>query len=69
MKICAISIFVENQDEAEQIYNEGLGFKLKHNIAMGTQSTLTAVSGEDPDGTELLLQHSDRPAVSAAEGL
>lgn len=35
MKIIAMSIFVNNQDEAQQFYTEKLGFKLKHNIEMG----------------------------------
>jgi len=63
MKIYVTSIFVDDQDKAEKFYTETLGFKVKHNIALGANRWLTVVSEEDPEGTELLLEPSDHPAV------
>lgn len=63
MKIYVTSVFVDDQDKAEKFYTGILGFKVKHNIPLGTNRWLTVVSEEDPDGTELLLEPSDHPAV------
>lgn len=63
MKIYVTSIFVENQDKAEKFYTDILGFKVKNNIPLGENRWLTVVSSEDPEGTELLLEPSDHPAV------
>lgn len=63
MKIYVTSIFVDNQDKAEKFYTEILGFRVKHNIALGANRWLTVVSDEDPQGTELLLEPSDHPSV------
>ena len=63
MKIYVTSIFVDDQDKAEKFYTQVLGFRVKHNIPMGANRWLTVVSGDDPDGTELLLEPSDHPAV------
>lgn len=64
MKIHVTNIFVDNQDKAEKFYTEVLGFRVKHNIPLGENRWLTVVSPEDPEGTELLLQPSDHPAVN-----
>lgn len=63
MKIYVTSVFVDDQDKAEKFYTEVLGFKVKHNIPLGTDRWLTVVSEEAPDGTELLLEPSDHPAT------
>lgn len=63
MKIYVTSLFVDDQDKAEKFYTETLGFTVKHNIPMGENRWLTVVSPEDPEGTELLLEPSDHPAV------
>ena len=63
MKIYVTSVFVDNQDKAEKFYTEVLGFKVKQNIPLGDNRWLTVVSEEDPEGTELLLEPSDHPAV------
>ena len=63
MRIYVTSVFVDDQDKAEKFYTQVLGFRVKHNIPMGTNRWLTVVSGEDPGGTELLLEPSDHPAV------
>ena len=64
MKIHVTNIFVDNQDKAEKFYTEVLGFIVKHNIPLGENRWLTVVSPEDPEGTELLLEPSDHPAVN-----
>lgn len=63
MKIYVTSVFVDDQSKAEQFYVRKLGFKVKHDIPLGTYRWLTLVSGEEPNGTELLLEPSDHPAV------
>ena len=63
MKIHITSLFVDDQNKAERFYTKVLGFKVKNNIPLGENRWLTVVSGEDPDGTELLLEPSGHPAV------
>lgn len=63
MKIYVTSIFVNDQDKAEKFYTDILGFTVKNNIPVGENRWLTLVSNEDPEGTELLLEPSDHPAV------
>lgn len=47
---------VSDQKKALAFYTEKLGFTLKRDIPLGAHSWLTVVSGEEPDGTELLLE-------------
>ena len=63
MKIHVTNVFVDDQDKAERFYTDVLGFKVKNNIPLGENRWLTVVSSEDPEGTELLLEPSDHPAV------
>ncbi len=63
MKIYVTHIFVDDQDKAETFYTDVLGFKVKNNVPLGEHRWLTVVSSEDPEGTELLLEPSDHPAV------
>ena len=63
MKIHVTNVFVDDQDEAENFYTDILGFKVKNNIPLGEHRWLTVVSGDDPEGTELLLEPSEHPAV------
>ena len=63
MKIYVTSVFVDDQDKAENFYTDILGFKVKNNIPLGGHRWLTVVSSEDPEGTELLLEPSEHPAV------
>ena len=63
MKIYVTNIFVDNQDKAEEFYTDVLGFKVKNNIPMGENRWLTVVSPEYAEGTELLLEPSEHPAV------
>ena len=64
MRIKLTSIMVDNQDKALQFYTEVFGFVKKHEIPLGNgHSWLTVVSPEDPDGTELVLEPDQHPAV------
>ncbi|MEO8413334.1 MAG: VOC family protein [Ginsengibacter sp.] len=56
MKIKVTSIMVDDQANALKFYTEILGFQKKRDIPLGNASWLTVVSGEDPDGIELLLE-------------
>lgn len=63
MKIYVTSVFVDDQARAEKFYCEILGFTVKNDVPVGEHRWLTVVSGDQPDGTELLLEPSDHPAV------
>ena len=47
---------VKDQEKALKFYTEVLGFVKKTEIPMGEHKWLTVVSGEEPDGVELLLE-------------
>ena len=64
MRIHLTSVFVDDQDKALGFYTEVLGFQKKTEIPMGEARWLTVVSPDDPDGTELVLEPSDHPAVA-----
>ena len=63
MRIHLTSVFVDDQDKALAFYTEVLGFQKKTEIPMGEARWLTVVSPDDTDGTELVLEPSDHPAV------
>ena len=63
MRIHLTSVFVDDQDKALTFYTEVLGFQKKTEIPMGEARWLTVVSPDDTDGTELVLEPSDHPAV------
>ena len=63
MRIYVTSVFVDDQRKALEFYSNTLGFEKKRDIPLGAASWLTVVSPEQPDGTELLLEPSDHPAV------
>src|SRR6266550_3914110 len=63
MRIYVTSVFVDDQKKALDFYTDTLGFRKKRDIPLGSASWLTVVSPERPDGTELLLEPSDHPAV------
>ncbi|HEU5165323.1 MAG TPA: VOC family protein [Chitinophagaceae bacterium] len=56
MKIKVTSVMVDDQDRALKFYTEKLGFVKKTEVPMGEHKWLTVVSGEEPDGVELLLE-------------
>ena len=63
MRIHLTSVFVDDQDKALGFYTDVLGFIKKTDVPLGEYKWLTVVSPEDPDGTELLLEPDDHPAV------
>lgn len=63
MRIHLTSIFVDDQDKALKFYTEVLGFIKKTEIPLGEARWLTVVSPNDLDGTELLLEPDEHPAV------
>ncbi|MCO4319405.1 VOC family protein [Phyllobacterium sp. 21LDTY02-6] len=63
MRIYISSVFVDDQSKALDFYTRVLGFQVKHDIPMGEHRWLTVVSPENPEGTELLLEPGDHPAV------
>lgn len=63
MRIYVTSVFVDDQAKALDFYTGKLGFEVKNDIPLGDNRWLTVVSAEQPDGTELLLEPSDHPAV------
>ena len=62
-RISHASVFVDDQQEALRFYTEVLGFVKKTDIPLGEHSWLTVVSPEAPDGTELVLEPAQHPAV------
>jgi catechol 2,3-dioxygenase-like lactoylglutathione lyase family enzyme len=64
LRIYVTSVFVDDQAKALDFYTKVLGFQKKRDIPLGGASWLTVVSPEQPDGTELLLEPSDHPAVN-----
>lgn len=63
MKIVVTSVFVDDQAKALDFYTDVLGFNKKQDVPLGEHRWLTVVSPHDPNGTELLLEPSDHPAV------
>ncbi|MFJ5921401.1 VOC family protein [Kitasatospora sp. NPDC092948] len=64
MRIWITSVFVEDQEKALRFYTEVLGFVKKHDVPVGGGARwLTVVPQEQPEGTELLLEPSEHPAV------
>lgn len=63
MKIVVTSIMVDDQEKALRFYRDILGFKLKHDIPMGSHRWLTLVSPDCPVGVELLLEPDEHPAA------
>ncbi len=63
MRIYVTSVLVDDQAKALKFYTDKLGFILKHDIPVGEHRWLTVVSKEQPEGTELLLEPSEHPAV------
>jgi catechol 2,3-dioxygenase-like lactoylglutathione lyase family enzyme len=51
MRIGLTSVFVDDQDQAEQFYTQVLGFQVKTNAPYGdTKRWLAVVSPEEPEG-------------------
>jgi catechol 2,3-dioxygenase-like lactoylglutathione lyase family enzyme len=63
MRIHLTSVSVDDQAKALRFYTEVLGFVKKTDVPLGEHRWLTVVSQDDPQGTELLLEPDDHPAV------
>lgn len=63
MKITLTSINVDDQAAALAFYTEKLGFELVHDIPLGEHRWISLVAPEDRDGTQLVLEPGDHPAV------
>lgn len=63
MRINLASVFVDDQEKALRFYTEVLGFVKKYDVPLGEDRWLAVVSPQDPDGTMLLLEPSNHPAV------
>lgn len=64
MRIYITSIVVDDQAKALDFYTNKLRFAVKNDVPVEEHRWLTVVSKEQPDGTELLLEPSDHPAVT-----
>jgi catechol 2,3-dioxygenase-like lactoylglutathione lyase family enzyme len=63
MRINLTSVFVDDQRAALAFYTDVLGFQKHRDIPIGSDSWLTVVSPEAPDGPELLLEPAGHAAV------
>jgi predicted enzyme related to lactoylglutathione lyase len=63
MRINLTSVFVDDQRAALAFYTDVLGFTKRRDIPVGSDSWLTVVSPDSPEGPELLLEPSSHPAV------
>jgi len=65
MKIKLTTVYVDDQEKALRFYTEVLGFVKKADFSQGPFRWLTVTSPEEPEGTELQLARSDKPAAKA----
>jgi predicted enzyme related to lactoylglutathione lyase len=63
VRISLTSVFVDDQRAALAFYTDVLGFTKCRDIPLGSDSWLTVVSPDSPNGPELLLEPSGHPAV------
>lgn len=63
MRITSLSIFVDDQQKALDFYTEVLGFALRDDVPLGEFRWLTVVSPEAPEGTQIVLEPDQHPAV------
>ena len=75
MRIPYLSVFATDQDAALDFYTRVLGFLPGDDVPLGEHRWITLRSPEDPDGTRLLIEPADHPAVApfraalAADGI
>jgi predicted enzyme related to lactoylglutathione lyase len=63
MRIGLVSIYVDDQDQAERYYTQVLGLQVKTSAAYGPEERwLSVVASEEPAGVELVLHLADDPA-------
>jgi catechol 2,3-dioxygenase-like lactoylglutathione lyase family enzyme len=63
MRIFVTSVFVDDQEMALKFYTDVLDFAVKNDVSVGEHRWLTVVAKEEREGTELLLEPGDHPAV------
>jgi len=63
MRINLATVYVDDQRTALAFYTDVLGFTKHRDVPVGSDSWLTVVSPESPDGPELLLEPAGHPAV------
>ncbi len=63
-RIYITSVFVDDLAKALDFYTNTLGFTAKVDLDLGGARWLTVV-GDDPDGTQLLLEPDQHPAAAA----
>jgi catechol 2,3-dioxygenase-like lactoylglutathione lyase family enzyme len=63
MKIALLSILVDDQEKALDVYTRLLGFEKKMDIPMGEFRWLTVTAAGDPEGAELVLEPNAHPAA------
>jgi len=63
VKIVLTSVFVNDQEEARQVYTKKLGFVSRQDQPMGKFRFLTVAEPHRPDGPEILLEPNDNPAA------
>lgn len=63
MRINLSSVLVDDQEKALRFYTDILGFREKTNVPLGQHRWITVVSPDDPDGTQLVLEPDEHPAV------
>jgi catechol 2,3-dioxygenase-like lactoylglutathione lyase family enzyme len=63
MRIGLVSLYVDDQDQAERFYTQVLGLQVKTSTPYtDTERWLSVVAPQDPDGVELVLHLADDPA-------
>jgi catechol 2,3-dioxygenase-like lactoylglutathione lyase family enzyme len=65
MRIHISSVHVDDQAKALAFYTDILGFVKKNDVPIGEHRWLTVVSPKEPEGTELLLEPDEYPALAA----
>jgi catechol 2,3-dioxygenase-like lactoylglutathione lyase family enzyme len=63
MRINLMTVYVDDQRAALDFYTDVLGFTKHRDVPVGSDSWLTVVSPDSPDGPELLLEPASHPAV------
>ena len=63
MRLQTVSVFVDDQQRALDLYTGVLGFAVAADVPLGEYRWLTVVSKEAPEGTQLSLEPKAHPAV------
>jgi len=64
VEICQCRMIVRDQQEALHFYTSVLGFVKKTDAEVGGKRRVTVVSADDPEGTELVLEPNENPAMA-----